>query len=111
MSAPMRPTVRPSQRCRRPIHSGVAGGQVLVDRHHVDAPAVEGVEVGGQRGDQRLALAGLHLGDPAEVQRHAAHELDVEVALAEHPPGRLAHDGKGLDQEVVEGLAPCRAAP
>ena len=64
---------------------GVAGGQVLVDRHHVHAPPVEGVEVGGERGDEGLALAGLHLGDPAEVQRHAAHELDVEVALARAP--------------------------
>ena len=89
-----------------PAHPlGVALGQVLVHRHHVHAPALERVEVDGQRGDERLALAGLHLGDPSEVQRHAAHQLDVEMTLAEHPPGRLAHHGVGLDQEVVEGLA------
>ena len=45
----------------------------------------EPVEVGRQRGHEGLALAGLHLGDPAEVQRGAAHQLDVEVALADRP--------------------------
>ena len=29
----------------------------------------------------------------------------------EHPPGRLAHDGEGLDQQVVEGLALVEALP
>ncbi len=88
-----------------PAHPlGVARGQVLVHRDHVHAPAVEPVEVGGQRGDEGLALAGLHLGDPAEVQRHPAHELHVEVALPEDPPARLADDGVGLDEEVVQRL-------
>ena len=66
----------------------------------------------GQRRDERLALAGLHLGDPAEVQRGAAHELHVEVALAEHPPAGLAHGREGLGQEVVRAgrrRAPRRA--
>ena len=56
----------------------------------------------GSVDDERLALAGLHLGDPAEVQRGAAHDLDVEVALAEHPPAGLAHDRERLGQQVVE---------
>jgi hypothetical protein len=51
----------------------------------------------------------LHLGDPAEVQRHAAHELHVEVALAEDAPGRLAHGGVGLDRQVIERLAVVQA--
>ena len=89
-----------------PAHPlGVTGGEILVHRHDVHPAPAEGVEVGGQRGDEGLALAGLHLGDPAEVQRHAAHELHVEVALAEDAPGRLAHDGVRLDQQVVERLA------
>ncbi len=90
---------------------GVTGGQVLVDRHHVHAVAVEGVEVGREGGDERLALAGLHFGDPPEVQGHAPHELHVEVALAQHPPGRLPHDRIGLDEEVVEASRPGRGAP
>ena len=64
----------------------------------------------GQRADEGLALAGLHLGDPAEVQRGAAHQLHVEVALADDPDGRLAHDGERLDQQVVERLAAFDAA-
>ena len=90
---------------------GVPGGQVVVHRHHVDAAALQGVQVHGHGRDEGLALAGLHLGDPAEVQRHAAHQLDVEGALAEHPPGGLPDHREGLDQEVVEGLALVEALP
>ena len=63
------------------------------------------VEVGGQHAGQGLALTGLHLGDVAEVQRRAAHHLDVERPLAEHPPGRLAGHGERLGQQVVEVFA------
>ena len=63
---------------------------------------VSAVEVGRQRRHEGLALAGLHLGDPAEVQRRAAHELDVVVALADHAGGRLAHHRERLDEEVVD---------
>ncbi len=92
------PTVDPSH----PL--GVAGGEVFVDGHHVHASSVEGVEVGRERGHERFALAGLHFRDPAEVQRHAPHQLHIEVALTEDPPSRLAHDRVGLNEEVVEGF-------
>ncbi len=69
------------------------------------ALALEGVQVGGQGRHQRLALAGLHLGDAALVQHHAADQLHVEMALAQRPLGRLAHHGERLDQQVVQGLA------
>ena len=81
---------------------GVAPGQVVVDGDEVDALAAEAVEVGRQRRHEGLALAGLHLGDPPEVQRGAAHQLHVEVPLADDPDRRLAVDGEGLDGEVVE---------
>ena len=76
-------------------------GQVVVDGDDVHALALERVEVGRQGGHQGLALTGLHLGDVAEVQRRAAHQLDVEVPLAERPLGRLPHHGEGLDEQVV----------
>ena len=66
---------------------------------------VERVQVERQRGDQGLALAGLHLGDAAAVQHHAADQLHVVVAHAEHALARLAADGERLGQEVVERLA------
>ena len=81
---------------------GVATGQVVVDRDEVDALAAQRVEVSGERRDEGLALAGLHLGDPAEVQRGAAHHLHVEMALTDDTPSALAYDGERLDGEVVE---------
>ena len=61
----------------------VAAGQVVVHGDDVHVVAVERVQVAGQRGHERLALAGLHLGDLPVVERHAADELHVEVAQAE----------------------------
>ena len=72
-----------------PAHPlGVASGQVVVHGDDVDALAFEGVEVRGQRGDERLAFTGLHLGDPAAVQDDAADQLHVEVPHVEHAAAR-----------------------
>ena len=89
----------------RPHPLGVAAGEVVVDGDDVDAVAGERVEEDRERRGQRLALAGLHLGDRAGVQDHAADQLDVVVALAERPPARLAAERERLGQEVVERLA------
>src|SRR6185437_13966583 len=82
----------------------------LVDRDDVHALARERVEVGGQRRDQRLALARAHLRDLALVKRYAADELDIEVAHLQRAPCRLAHDGEGLWQQVIDRLALPQAA-
>ena len=84
---------------------GVAAGQVVVDRDQVHALAGQRVEDDGQRGGQRLALAGLHLGDVAAVQDHPADQLHVEVAHAHRPLAHFADDGEGLGEQVVERLA------
>ena len=81
---------------------GVAARQVVVDSDDVHALAFEGVEIGRKRGDQRLALAGLHLRDVSLVQHHSAHELDVEVPHVEHAAARFADDGKGFGQKIVD---------
>ena len=75
------------------------------------ALAGQRVEVGGQRRDQGLALAGAHLGDAALVQHHAADQLHVEMTLAQGPLGGLAYDREGLDQKVVEGLTGGQTLP
>ena len=80
----------------------VALSEVVVDGDDVHALAGERVQIDGQRGDERLALARLHLGDLALVQHHAADELHVEVALAQRALGGLAHGGEGRHQEIVE---------
>ena len=80
----------------------VALGQVIVHGHDVDAALRHRVQRRGQRGDEGLALAGLHLRDLSLVQRHSAEELDVEVAHAELAPAYLAGSGEDLGQRVVE---------
>ena len=84
---------------------GVAPGQVVVHGHDVDALAPERVQVGRERGDERLALAGLHLGDLALVKHRAADELHVEVPHVQHAFAGFADDGERLDEQVVERFA------
>ena len=66
---------------------------------------VKRIEIDGKRCHQGLAFAGLHFGDAAFVLHHAADQLDVEMALAEGPPGGLAHGGEGRHEKIVEALA------
>ena len=84
---------------------GVALGEVVVDRDEVDAGRRERVQVERRRGDEGLALTGLHLGDVALVQDDAAHHLDVEHPLLRLAPARLAHGGERLEEQLVERLA------
>ena len=83
----------------------VAGGEVVVDGDDVDAFPLDGIEVGGEGGDERLPLTGHHLGDGAGVKHHATDELDVVVAHPEPAAPCLAADAEGLGEDVVEGLA------
>ncbi len=83
----------------------VAPRQVVVHRDDVDAFAGEGVEIRGQRGDERLAFARLHFGDLALVQDHAADELHVEVPHVEHAAPGFADDREGFGQDGVERFA------
>ena len=81
---------------------GVALGQIVVDGDDMHALAGERVEIDGERGDQRLAFAGLHFGDAAVIQHHAADELHVEMALTDGALGGFAHGGEGLGDQIVE---------
>ena len=83
----------------------VAAREVVVDGDDVDALAGERVQIGGQRRDERLAFARLHLGDLAAVQHHAADQLHVEVPHVQRAAAGFADDGEGLRQQVVERLA------
>jgi hypothetical protein len=80
----------------------VASGQIVVDGDDVNAATSEGVEHDGGGCRQRLALAGAHLGDGAVVEHHAADQLHVEVPHAHRPARRLAHEGEGLGQQIVQ---------
>ena len=86
-----------------PAHPfGVAPRQIIVDRDDVHAAAAERIEDRRQRRHQGLALAGLHLGNRPVMEHHAADQLNVEMALAERAPGRLAHDREDLRQDLLE---------
>jgi hypothetical protein len=71
----------------------------------MDALAGEGVEVGGQHRHQGFAFPGFHFGDFALMEDDAADELDVKGPEPQDPQGRLPDRGKGLGQQVVQGLA------
>ena len=98
---------------------GVAAGQVVVDRDHMDALAPGGVAVLVTRGErveyhrqgggESLAFTGLHLGDGPVVQDHPADQLDVEMALLQRALGRLARERKAFEEELVQGFARQRA--
>ena len=83
----------------------VAAGEVVVHGDDVNALAVERVEIRGQRGDERLAFARLHLGERAVVQDHAADQLHVVVPHLQHAASGFADDRKGFGQQVVERFA------
>ena len=80
----------------------VALGQVIVDRNHVHAASTQRVQIHRERGDQRFALTGLHFGDLAFVQNHAADQLHVEVPHVEHAPSSFADNGKRFVKQLVE---------
>ena len=84
---------------------GVAAGEVVVDRDDVNALAFERVQIRRQRRDERLAFAGLHLGDLAAVQHDAADELHIEVPHVQDAAASLADDREGLGQQVLDRLA------
>ena len=83
----------------------VAPGQIVVHGDHVHAAPGQRVQVDRQRRHQRLAFAGLHLGNIALVQEDTAHQLDVERAQPERAASGFAGVGKGFRQQVVEVFA------
>ena len=80
----------------------VALGQVVVDGDNVNALAGQCVEVNRHGGHQRLAFAGLHLGNAGAVQHNAADDLHGIGFEPQNTPVRLAADGEGLGQNVVQ---------
>ncbi len=89
---------------------GLVLREIVVRRDDVHALAGQRVQVAGKGTDEGLAFTGLHLGDVAPVERGAAHELDVEVALATDTDRSFTNGSEGLRHDRVEGLAvgdPC----
>ncbi len=84
-------------------HPGrVAAGEVVVDGDDMHALAGQRVEVDCERCNQRLAFAGLHLGNIALMQHHAADQLDVKMPLTEGTLGSFADGREGRNEDVVK---------
>ena len=83
----------------------VAAGKVVVDCDDMDALARQGVEVAGERRDERFALARFHLGDLTVIECHGADELNVEMTQAERSHAGLSNRGERLGENRVEAFA------
>ena len=70
----------------------------------MDTAAGEGVEVGGQNGNQGFAFAGLHFSNATLVQNDAAHQLHGEGAHSQHPVGSLPDGSKCLGEQTIQGF-------
>ncbi len=93
----------------------VALGEVRVDRHDVDAAPGEGVEEDRSDGHEGLALARLHLRDPALVERDPAEHLHVvghhvphyllaarHVDVADEAAAGVLDGGEHVGEQLVE---------
>ena len=78
--------------------------QVVVDGDDVHALAFQGVQVRRHQRHDRLALAGLHLGDVGFVQGDATDQLHIEGTLAQHAAGGFPDGGESLGKQLVEAL-------
>ena len=95
---------------------GVTPGEVVVERQDVHAVAAQRVQGGRHHGNQRLALAGLHLDDAAAREGQRGHDLHVERPQAEGAAGHFAREREELRLELVErragsGVRPKLARP
>ena len=79
--------------------------QIIVHRYDVHALARQRVQIGGQRGRQRFALAGAHLRDATLMQHNRAHQLHAEGSLSQRAVRALAHRRQRVDHQIVQRLA------
>jgi len=86
--------------CAHP--AGIPAGQVIIDRHQMDAPAGKCVQVERQGGNQRLAFAGTHLRNLALVQNQSADQLHIIRTLANGPFAGLPYCGEGFRKEFIQ---------
>ncbi len=97
---------RESEECVNLAHPfGVARGEIIVDGDDVNTASGQRIEIDRKGRDQRLALAGLHLGDLAFMHDHAADELDIEMPLAERAFAGFTHGCESRHQNVIKRLA------
>ena len=75
---------------------GISRCQIVVNRNDVNAFARDGIEVGGQRTNQRFTFASAHFSNLAKVQHHAADHLHVEMAHTQFALAGFTHHGESF---------------
>ena len=80
----------------------ITARQVIVNRHHMNTSAGEGIEVARKGRHQGLAFTGFHLSNLAFEQHPATDQLHIEKAHAEHPLAGFTNNGKSLRQDLVK---------
>ncbi len=84
---------------------GITLCQIIIDRNHVNALAVQRIQIDRQRSHQGFAFTGLHLCDASLVQDNAADELNPEGLHVQCSLGALTNRRKSLRKDVVQRLA------
>ena len=83
----------------------VAAGEIVVDRHDVNAVSGKRVEIGRQSFGEGFAFTGFHFGDTSLMQNDAAHHLNVVRPQAQNSRAGLSDRRKSLGQYVVKRFA------
>ena len=78
---------------------GVTLGEVVVDGHHVDSVAGEGIEEYGEGGHEGLTFTRCHLGNLSLMEYDTTEELHI---IVDHLPGQVVASGSPVI--VVDSL-------
>ena len=88
----------------RPHPGAVAAGQIIIDRHHVNAFAGQGVQIRGKCRHQSFPFTGRHFRDIALVEDHPADKLNVKMPHVQDAFAYLAHHGEGFRQNTIQNF-------
>ena len=77
--------------------------QIVVDRHHMDALALQRVQISRQKEGLGLSFTGAQFGDASLMHDDAANQLHPVMFCLQHPCSGLPHRGVSLHQQIVQG--------
>ena len=84
---------------------GVAPCQIIIDSHHMNAFARQGIQINRQGRRQRFPLSCAHFRNFSFVQRNPSYQLHIKVTQLQHTLGSLTHHCKGFRQYLIQRLA------
>ena len=83
---------------------GISGGQVIIDRYHVDSLAFQSVQISRKRGHQCLTFTCFHFSDTSLMQDNTADQLHPEGLHIQYSPGGLTYRGICLRKQIVQSF-------